>query len=404
MQLNKGQERAVKLAKEWWNSLDKFNRPFIIQGGSGCGKTTSVRSIIESFNLREEEIRFVTFTGKAASVLTSKNNPATTIHKLIYLPKMMPNGKVIFKLREKLEEEIRLLVIDEFSQINDEIMKDLESFKVPMILLGDPNQHQSFAGKKNIYLGESDVMLTEVMRQALDNPIIYLSMMIREGKPLRVGTMGDQVRIISKDHVMDEDYLSADQIITVKNRTSDIITNHIRKNIFQLESPFPYVGEKIMILRNNWNIFTVDKKIDWYIFNGLIGEVKAMSDYIQNIHAFRMDIRPEFFKEEDTMFKNVLVDGLYFLEGLKSDDPFYKDEELKKKYDDTIFKRQVFESTKNEMIGKATFGYASTTFKMQGSEYNSVLYYDEFMGSKEYHQAARYVAVTRAKERVTILI
>ena len=107
MQLNKGQERAVKLAKEWWNSLDKFNRPFIIQGGSGCGKTTSVRSIIESFNLRAEEIRFVTFTGKAASVLTSKNNPATTIHKLIYLPKMMPNGKVIFKLREKLEEEIR---------------------------------------------------------------------------------------------------------------------------------------------------------------------------------------------------------------------------------------------------------------------------------------------------------
>ena len=197
MQLNKGQERAVKLAKEWWNSLDKFNRPFIIQGGSGCGKTTSVRSIIESFNLREEEIR--------------------------------------------------LLVIDEFSQINDEIMKDLESFKVPMILLGDPNQHQSFAGKKNIYLDKSDVMLTEVMRQALDNPIIYLSMMIREGKPLRVGTMGDQVRIISKDHVMDEDYLSADQIITVKNRTSDIITNHIRKNIFQLESPFPYVGEKIGI-------------------------------------------------------------------------------------------------------------------------------------------------------------
>ena len=56
------------------------------------------------------------------------------------------------------------------------------------------------------------------------------------------------------------------------------------------------------------------------------------------------------------------------------------------------------------MIGKATFGYASTTFKMQGSEYNSVLYYDEFMGSKKYHQAARYVAVTRAKERVTILI
>ena len=228
--------------------------------------------------------------------------------------------------------------------------------------------------------------------------------MIREGKPLRVGTMGDQVRIISKDHVMDEDYLSVDQIITVKNRTSDIITNHIRKNIFQLESPFPYVGEKIMILRNNWNIFTVDKNIDWYIFNGLIGEVKSMSDYIHNIHAFRMDIRPEFFKEEDTMFKNVLVDGLYFLEGLKSDDPFYKDEELKKKYDDTIFKRQVFESTKNEMIGKATFGYASTTFKMQGSEYDSVLYYDEFMGSKEYHQAARYVAVTRAKERVTILI
>ena len=100
----------------------------------------------------------------------------------------------------------------------------------------------------------------------------------------------------------------------------------------------------------------------------------------------------------------MLVDGLYFLEGLKSDDNFYKDPELNDKYRETIFRRQVFEDTRNEIIGKATFGYASTTFKMQGSEYDNVLYYDEYMGGKDYHKAARYVAVTRAKEKVTILI
>lgn len=404
MQLTKGQEEAVKKAKEWWNSSDRRKRPFIIQGYSGTGKTTAVRSIIESFNLREEEIRFVTFTGKAASVLNSKGNPASTIHRLIYLPKMRPNGKVIFELRENLEKEIKLLVVDEFSQINNEIMSDLESFGIPIILLGDPGQHQSFAGEKNIYLGKSDVMLTEIMRQALDNPIVYLSKMIREGKPLRIGTMGDQVRIIPKHQVTDEDYLSADQIITVKNRTSDIITNHIRKDIFKLDSPFPYLGEKIMILRNNWNIFTKDNGIEWYIFNGLIGEVLKMGDYDNGIHAFRMDIKPEFFKDEGNKFRNVLVDGLYFLEGLKSDDNFYKDPELNDKYRETIFRRQVFEDTRNEIIGKVTFGYASTTFKMQGSEYDNVLYYDEYMGGKDYHKAARYVAVTRAKEKVTILI
>ena len=404
MQLTKGQEQAVKLAKEWWNSLDKFNRPFIVKGWSGTGKSTAVKSIIESLNLREEEVRYVTFTGKASSVLTAKGNPASTIHRLIYIAKSLPNGKVKFELRDSLEDEIRLLVVDEYSQINNQIMTDLESFKIPIILLGDPLQHQSFSGEKNIYLGSQDVMLTEVMRQALDNPIIALSVKIRNGEQLRIGNMGDQVKIIPKNQVMDEDYLSADQIITVKNRTSDIITNHIRKNIFGLESPFPYFGEKIMILRNNWNVFKMDSGIEWYIFNGLIGEVKGMSNYDTNIHAFRMDIKPEFFKEEGNKFKNVLIDGLYFLEGLKSDDSLYKDDTLREKYSDTMFKRDIYEQTKNEVIGKATFGYASTTFKMQGSEYDNVLYYDEFMGSKDYHRAARYVAVTRAKEKVTILI
>ena len=32
MQLTKGQEEAVKKAKEWWNSSDRRKRPFIIQG------------------------------------------------------------------------------------------------------------------------------------------------------------------------------------------------------------------------------------------------------------------------------------------------------------------------------------------------------------------------------------
>lgn len=84
--LTKGQEKAIKEAKKWWSSNDRFLRPFVLAGYSGSGKSTIVSRIIEELNLDHDsdDVKFICYTGMAAGVLCKKGLMATTIHKLIY--------------------------------------------------------------------------------------------------------------------------------------------------------------------------------------------------------------------------------------------------------------------------------------------------------------------------------
>ena len=65
--------------------------------------------------------------------------------------------------------------------VDEEIGRDLLSFGVPVLVLGDPAQLPPVAGGGFFTAAEPDVMLTEVHRQAADNPIIRMSMVVREG-------------------------------------------------------------------------------------------------------------------------------------------------------------------------------------------------------------------------------
>lgn len=169
------QAEAIKLASAWYNSSEKYKRPFILTGYAGCGKTFTISRIVEELNLLPDEVNFVSFTGMAASVMTRNGNPATTIHKLIYDPVPLKNGDVKFEKKAFLPPHIKLLIIDEFSTVGHDLMEDLDSFNVPKILVGDPGQLPPVKSKANKYIDKYDIMLTEPMRQALDNPIIYIA-------------------------------------------------------------------------------------------------------------------------------------------------------------------------------------------------------------------------------------
>ena len=63
------------------------------------------------------------------------------------------------------------------------------SFGVPVLVLGDPAQLPPIQGGGYFTEAEPDAMLTEVHRQAFDNPIVRLSMDVRAGerpKPRRL--------------------------------------------------------------------------------------------------------------------------------------------------------------------------------------------------------------------------
>src|SRR5919107_1831700 len=90
-----------------------------------------------------------------------------------------------------------LIVIDECSMVDAELGRDLMSFGVPVLVLGDPAQLPPVQGGGFFTEAEPDAMLTEVHRQARDNPIIRLSMAVREGERLALGQYGES-RVIAR--------------------------------------------------------------------------------------------------------------------------------------------------------------------------------------------------------------
>src|SRR5699024_3653876 len=107
----------------------------------------------------------------------------------------------------------------------------IRNFKsVKIIALGDSGQLPPITGG-NFLLEKPDVFLDEILRQALDNPIIYLSMLAREGKRIDYGLYGDSVQVIQRNQLDEEMFILSDQIIAGKNKTVKSLNMFHRKNI-----------------------------------------------------------------------------------------------------------------------------------------------------------------------------
>src|SRR5688500_11043036 len=188
MNLSPQQDAALLAVSRWMKSC----RPpvFRLFGYAGTGKTTLARKIAENV---EGDVLFAAFTGKAAQVMRNKGCPgARTIHSLIYRPRGEKPEKETGELqpafalnRTSEVRKAKLVVIDECSMVDQKLGLDLLSFGTPILVLGDPGQLppvKNGEGGGGFFTERApDVMLTEVHRQAMDNPIIALAGKVREG-------------------------------------------------------------------------------------------------------------------------------------------------------------------------------------------------------------------------------
>src|SRR5215468_11353484 len=187
------QNEALKLVADWLKSgpgTDGGPQVFRLFGYAGTGKTTLARHIAEE---ADGEVKFAAFTGKAASVMRGKGcRGASTIHSLIYRARESGEETPSFELWDDAPaSKAKLIVIDECSMVDPELGRDLLSFGVPVLVLGDPAQLPPIQGGGFFTDAEPDAMLTEVHRQAADDPIIHLSMAVREGEWIEPGRYGE---------------------------------------------------------------------------------------------------------------------------------------------------------------------------------------------------------------------
>ena len=390
IELNTQQLQASYMAQRWWNSAT--SQVFEISGAAGTGKTTLVRYIMDALEIDLDEVLFLAFMGKAATVMAKNGLPAQTIHSAIYDVEKVPkigedgqyeryqNGKVKkqlkFILKDRIKKGVRLIVVDEGSTVNEKLATDLLSFGIPVIVLGDLNQLPPVMGKP-FFLQDPDVILTQVMRQNENNPIIYLSQKVLKNEPLHVNVYGSSA-VIDRRSLEDHNFVNADIVLTGTNKLRHAVNDLFRTKYFPDLSPdFPSIGEKVICVRNNW-----DCHVDGiYLTNGITGYISHISKEDYKKKTINIDFRPDFMRRS---FRDIpiLYDHLFRLDAGKPMDPAES------------FVGNPFE-----------FAYAVTVHKSQGSQWNKVLFLTEKMGQPDdVYKKFLYTGITRAVENVTIAI
>ncbi len=374
MQFSPQQDEALKAVSRW---LKDGHRPiFRLFGYAGTGKTTLARHFASHV---DGQVQFAAFTGKAAQVLRSKGaTNARTIHSLIYRPRGEEaiedetTGKTsinpTFTLnRQSPVARAALIVVDECSMVDEALGRDLMSFGTPILVLGDPAQLPPISGGGFFTEHEPDHLLTEIHRQARDNPIIRMALDVREGRELSHGDWGT-ARIISRNEVDQDLVLAADQVLVGTNRTRRRYNQRLRE-LKGFSASYPQAGDKLVCLRND------PAK---GLLNGSLWKVMTSS---------RETVKP----------------GINLLVSPEEDDPdrgVAKIKLLKAAFEDP---EAEIHWQQKKRFDDFDYGYALTVHKAQGSQWDEVVLFDESFAFKDTRQRWLYTAITRAAERLTVV-
>ena len=379
MQLTRGQEAGLKTAVERFKNKEPFT---VINGPAGSGKSSLVRFIIDALNIPEDKVVYIAYTGKASLVLRNKGcTNAITAHKLLYHAKEKPDGTYEFKPKKHLDYDYKIIVLDECSMLPDEMWQLLLSHKVHVLALGDSEQLPPVDGDSKI-LDKPHVTLDEVVRQALDSPIIRLSVDIRSGKWLEYGGP-KECRVIPSEKVSDKLLLGADQILCGKNITRHCLNERLRKIKFgEQYSSKPLEGDKTICLKNDWSTLGNNEEP---IVNGMIGTINNIR-LKENGRLYKPEMTADFISDNGGLYRDLSMDYKIFT-----------DKET------TVNKDNWMMFPKNERAHEFDYAYAVTVHKYQGSEAEKVVVYDEWLGDVDFHRKWLYTAVTRSSRMLVVV-
>ncbi|RWM29456.1 AAA family ATPase [Mesorhizobium sp.] len=365
------QAAAIDAVARWYNSGLARKQVFRVFGYAGTGKTTLARHFADGLRGR---VNYMAYTGKAAMVMR-KNGclGAMTIHATIYQVDFNhETGVKKFVLRDVDElADVKLFVIDECSMVDEEIGKDILSFGVPVLVLGDPAQLPPVKGGGFFTDADPDVMLTEIHRQASENPIVRMATTIREGGRLQYGTYGDNAVIrrsaLEQDHVM-----KADQVLVGLNKTRAAYNSRMRE-LLGRESPMPEPGDQLVCLKNDRNKGIFNGGL-WKVLELLKRRKGHLNDHCIRMHVMSLDF-------ESTTPVDVRVR-------------------------EEFFRGQGHEVPWRELNGlqQFDFGYALTVHKAQGSQWDNVCLFDESGNFQSDRARWLYTGLTRAAEKITVVM
>jgi exodeoxyribonuclease-5 len=266
--------------------------------------------------------------------------------------------QVMKKDPKEILEKYDLIIVDEASMVTDQIGRDLASYGVKLILVGDPFQlppvkAQPYWGRRS-----PQAHLTKIERQKGPGAGIPLAgQELREGRRIYAN---DSLEMTSRSRMMDADWMEADQIVVGMHKTRERVCRVMRRMLGHL-TPEPQVGEKIVSVHND--------RVKG-IMNGEL--YKVLESRVLKPNVARMVLEDPYGRQIRDV--DCWISGL---EGREKTD-FLPD-----------------------FAGKFWWGYAITCHQSQGSEWKHVIVCDEWPGAD--HDRWLYTAITRASVKCTVV-
>lgn len=429
------QAAAIRDIKTWFETRAQDQQVFRLFGYAGSGKSTVVKFALEELGLSPHRsardgscvpgVVTATFTGKAALVLTRKGTPARTIHSLIYSVSEATEEEIEAAARKVREAEIgirtltgfdrtaaeaaieamrqalsamkhprfalnpqsdaadaHLIVLDEVSMVGEEMARDLMSFRKPILVLGDPGQLPPIKGEGAFTNVAPDIMLTEIHRQAAESAIIRLATMAREGQPIGFGSYDAHVAKMRKGDITPDQALRGGQLICGMNATRLQINNAMRAAAGLARGVLPSgAAEKIICLKN---------QNDLGLINGMFLTLEDIVD--EGSLYFSAVVTDEDGRRVEPLDANGRPGRLRLYKGHFEDHIAYDrhrhDRDWKEK----------------KHLTEATFGWAITAHKAQGSQWENIIVWDDGLGRSDLDRRRwLYTAITRAERGLVLL-
>ena len=391
------QEAAYHSIQMWLKN--RSSKLITLGGVAGSGKTR-LTSILAG-DLANKKVAFATLTGKASTVLRNKmrdmgvvspRHTVSTIHSLIYQCFTHPeSGRPVWKRKTKENfGNYDLVVLDEASMVSGEILEDIQSFGPRILAVGDHAQLPPVGGSASL-MASPDLRLEKIHRQAMGNPILELSAIVREQGALPAtlpGNGDERVRYIKRNEFIDWMTVAYKEL-PLEEVAALCWTNNVRTRLNSILrqihfdapdlGPEPREDDQVICLKNAYNV----------AFNGMRGRIKSIkpsksehfyegqADFVEDSVRFRGSINRHVFGLDKGVQELSALEPMGLTAESWRDLGFLLD-----------------------------YGYCLTVHKAQGSQFHTVAYvYERNTGStSDMKKRHIYTGITRAATRLWIVI